>query len=143
MRASSRSITPDLVVEEVDLAQAAVDGLALVGRQLERRQPLAPALAEHIADGRAAFEVAGQHGVQLVLCPRPLAHQLRAAGSRRRSERVPSSGLKTAGRKPGVEQLAERPGVDLVGLHLGLGDRAHLARVGDHHPGDVGLEDRA
>src|SRR6266550_4484255 len=53
---------PNLSVEEVDLAQSAVDGLALVGRQLERLEPLASSLAEHVTHRRATFEVAGEHG---------------------------------------------------------------------------------
>ena len=44
--ASARFDRGDLLVEEVDLAQAALDGLALVGGQLERsrkRLPRSPA----------------------------------------------------------------------------------------------------
>jgi hypothetical protein len=50
-------------------------------------------------------------------------------------------GAPDLGQKPGVEQLAERPGVDRIGLHLRLRDRAQLARVGDHDPAHVGLDD--
>ena len=39
--AITRSTCGDLAVEEVDLAQAAVDGLALLDRQLELGQPRA------------------------------------------------------------------------------------------------------
>jgi len=70
----------DLCVEEVDLAQAPVDGLALVARQLEFAQPHTSALAEQIAHRRAALEVAHQDRVHLVLAARPLAHELRATG---------------------------------------------------------------
>ena len=78
--------------------------------------------------------------MQLVLCPGALAHQRGAA-----SEPAPQRpgcliGGDDLGQKSGRQQLAERPGVDLVGLYLGLGDRPHLAGVGDHHPADVGLE---
>jgi hypothetical protein len=30
-------------------------------------------------------------------------------------------------------QAGQRAGVDLVGLHMGMGDRLHLKRVGDHY----------
>src|SRR2546428_10986115 len=48
----------DLAVQEVDLAQAALDGLALICGKLERRQPLSPCLAKDICHRRAALEVA-------------------------------------------------------------------------------------
>ena len=57
----------DLVIEEVNLAQAAIDGLALVGWQLDRGQPLASPLAEHVCDGGTTLEVAREHRVALVL----------------------------------------------------------------------------
>jgi hypothetical protein len=82
----------------------------------------------------------GQDGVQLVLCPRPRAHQLRAALQAPAQGAGPLVGAEDGGQEARVEQLAERRGVDLVGLHLRLCDRAHLPGVGDHHPPDVGLE---
>jgi len=69
----------DLGVEEVDLAQAPIDGLALVVGQLELGQPHATAPAEGVAHRRAALERAHQHRVDLVLAARALTHQLRAA----------------------------------------------------------------
>ena len=40
----------DLLVEKLDLAQTAVDRLALIDRQLELAQPSAAGLAEQVAD---------------------------------------------------------------------------------------------
>jgi len=57
----------DLFVEEVDLTQRAVEGLAFFDGQLELGQPRAALLAEQIADVRAALEAADQDRVDLVL----------------------------------------------------------------------------
>jgi hypothetical protein len=43
--------------------------------------------------------------------------------------------------KARVEQFAESLGVDLVGLHLGLGDRPHAPCVSNDYTPDVGRED--
>jgi hypothetical protein len=39
---------------------------------------------------------------------------------------------------PGRLQAGERAGIDLVGLDVSLGDRLHLQRIGDNHPGHKG-----
>jgi hypothetical protein len=49
----------------------------------------------------------------------------------RRSIRVRSSATHVPGKKSAAEQLGEDPGVDLVGLHLGLRDRPRVPPV-DH-----------
>jgi hypothetical protein len=69
----------DLAVEEVDLAQAAVGGLALLDRQLELGQALPPRASEQIADRRAALQAPHQDRMDLVLGPGTCADQLRAA----------------------------------------------------------------
>src|SRR5207244_8078257 len=69
----------DLVVEEVDLAQAAIDGFALVRGKLERGQPPTSRLAKDVCHRRAALQVSGKHRVALVLCSRARAHELWAA----------------------------------------------------------------
>jgi hypothetical protein len=43
---SAKGLRAYLLGEEVDLAQARIDGLPLITRQLERRQPRAAALAK-------------------------------------------------------------------------------------------------
>ena len=70
----------DLPVEEVDLAQTAGHGLALVGGQRERLEPRSTADPEDVADRRLFLQVAGEHGVELVLCPGALANEGGAAG---------------------------------------------------------------
>lgn len=35
-------------------------------------------------------------------------------------------------------ELRQNPGIDLVGLDPGMGDRLHLHRIGDNHPADEG-----
>src|SRR4051794_8405793 len=42
----------DLLVEELDLAQTAIDRLALLDRQFDLPQPFAAGEAEQVADGR-------------------------------------------------------------------------------------------
>jgi hypothetical protein len=66
----------DLDGEEVDLAQARRDGVALVEWQLELGQPLASALAEQVAGRWAALEVPDEHGGRFVLDARALTHKL-------------------------------------------------------------------
>ena len=69
----------DLAVEEVDLAQAAVERLALLDRQLKLGQPRAALLAEQITRLGAALQAAHQDRVDLVLGARARRDQLRAA----------------------------------------------------------------
>ena len=47
----------ELLTEEVQLAQAGIDGQALVDGQLLRRDPCPPLLAERVGGGVSAFEV--------------------------------------------------------------------------------------
>ena len=56
-----------------------VDGLALLHRQLQAGQPLAALDPEQVRARRPALQPALQHRVDLVLGPRPRAHQLLAA----------------------------------------------------------------
>jgi hypothetical protein len=66
-------------VEEVDPAQAGLDHLALVCRQLLRGKPAPTSGAKQVGCRRASLEVADQDRVHLVLLPGALSHQLRAA----------------------------------------------------------------
>jgi hypothetical protein len=119
----------DLAVEEVDLAQAPVDGLALVIGQRERGQPRAAASPECVAHRRAALEGAHQHRVDLVLGTGALSDELRAAGQApaqrpRRLIRQPA-----AAQQPGGEKPRQRARVAAVGLDLRLGDPRSSVRV--------------
>src|SRR5215207_9360024 len=90
----------DLPIEEVDLAQAAGDRLALVVGQRERRKPLPAPDPEDIRHRRPTLEVAGEHRVELVLARVRWRTSAARRARRRRSARVFSSGPKTSGRKP-------------------------------------------
>src|SRR5215218_11474580 len=74
--ASACSERGDLLVEEVDLAQATVDRLALPGRQLELAQPLPAGEPEQVADRRLCDQPPHQHGVALVLRARARPNEL-------------------------------------------------------------------
>jgi hypothetical protein len=130
----------DLDVEEVDLAQAAIDRLALVARQLELGQPRAAALAEGVGHRRTTLEVAHQHRVDLVLRAGALTHELRAA--RQAPAQRPRVVIRqpTAAQQAGGEQPRERARVVAVGLDLGLGDRPQLAPRGHDDPRDMRLQ---
>ena len=122
----------ELLAEEVDLAQAAVERVALVGGQHERRHPLAAGLAEQVADLRARDQVADQDGGHFVLGPGPLADELRAA---RREPPQRARGLvgdPDLREQVGGQQLGQRARVDAVVLDLRVADRADLHRIGEH-----------
>jgi hypothetical protein len=75
-----------------------------------------------------------QHAVNTVLHPRHLLNDLRPLRHKapeRLSGRIrhPDLGQEAAGM-----QLRQHGRVDLVSFDLGMGDRAHLQRIGDHHP---------
>jgi hypothetical protein len=69
----------DLCVEEVDLTQAGLDGLALADGQLLLGQPVPALDPEQVRGRRAVLQTTHQHRVDLVLDPRSGADQLRAA----------------------------------------------------------------
>src|SRR5687768_5701982 len=68
----------DLGVEERDLAQTALERLALLDRQLELGQPATALDAEHVADRWPADQPPDDHRVDLVLAARALPNKLRA-----------------------------------------------------------------
>ena len=89
------------------MAQATGDRLALVGGQLQLRQPPATAHAEHVADRRAALQAAGsapRGSRSSRACARARAGSRRA--NRRRIARVHSSGIHTASSSPAASSLA-------------------------------------
>ena len=130
----------DLAVEEVDLAQAPVDGLALVAGQLERGQPRAAPSPERVAHRWAALERAHQHGMDLVLATRALPDELRAA--RQAPAQRPRLLVRqpAAVQQPGGEQPRQRARVAAVGLDLRLGDRPQLRPSGDDDSRHVRLQ---
>ncbi len=130
----------DLGVEEVDLAQAPIDGLTLVAGQLELGQPRAAALAEGVGHRRAALEVAHEHRVDLVLGAGALTHELRAASETPAQRPRCLIRQPTPAQQPRGQQPRERARVVAIGLDLGLGDRAQLASCRHDDPRDMRLQ---
>ena len=130
----------DLLVEELDLAQTAVDGLALLDRQLDLAQPLAAGQAEQVADRRLLDQPPHQHGVALVLRARARPHQLAAPRQPPAQRPRLLVGHPQPVQRPRGQQLRQRPGVEPVGLRARLPD-PRVARMHDQHLADVRLED--
>ena len=93
-----------------------------------------PRPSKRSACGHFAIRCAARIAWDLVLEPRPVADDLVA------SRHQPAHPLGGGVRRPDLRQVAcgvevrQRACVDLVGLHVGMGDGLHLKRVGDHHP---------
>ena len=137
-RAVDRS---DLRVEEVDLAQTALDGVALVEGELEALEKAAALPAGQVVDGRTVEQVPLQRGPDLVLRPAALAHQLGPASHPAPQRPRSLVGAPHLGHIARRQQLGEPAGVEPVGLCLGLGDLPQLLRVHDHDPRHVRTED--
>ena len=131
----------DLADEKVDLAQARLDGVLLIGGERERGEPRAASFPEQITHRRATFEVAHEHRADLVLGAGSSADELRAAGR----EPAQQTGLLIADPHArdeiGGQELSEGARVELVVLDLRVTDRPHMHRVGDHDLADERLKD--
>ena len=132
----------DLTVEEVDLAQAARNGLALVRRQLDALKEAPAPLAGDVVDAGAVEQVALKRGGDLVLRPAALAHELGPAGDVASQRPGPLVGAPDLGQVAGGQELGQPAGVEAVGLRLGLRDRAQLFRVDDDDARDLRAQDR-
>ena len=130
----------DLLVEELDLAQAAVDRLALLDRQLDFAQPFAAGQPEQVADRRFLDQPPHQHGVALVLRARARPDQLAAAREPPPQRPRLLVGHPQPVQRPGGQQLGQRASVEPVGLRARLPD-PRVARMHDQHLADVRLED--
>ena len=117
----------DLRVEEVDLAQAGIDGLALAGRQLLIVQPGPAFDAEEVRSRRTVLQAPHQDGVDLVFDPRARPDQLRAAGqpAAHRADALIRRPDPIELARP--QQLGQGAGIEPVGLGPGLAD-AGVAR---------------
>lgn len=125
----------ELVVDEVDLARACLDGQPFIKRQpLDTLgQPGAAADTEQVAHRRALDEVALQGGMDLVLLPGSLAHQRAAARGQPSPRPGRLVGCPHSVEEPDRQQLREHLGIELVGLRSPRG-LAHGLRVGEHDP---------
>ena len=131
----------DLAVEEVDLAQAAVDRLALFLGEVLAGEPGTPALAEQVARRRAPEQAASEHRMDLVLGPGAVANERPAARQAPAQRAGPLIADPDLGQQVRREQPRQRRRVEAVGLDARVADRPHLLGVGDDDPGDVRLED--
>ena len=120
---------------EFQLAQQRSRGGLLIGGQVLGGQPSAALDAEQVGGRAARHQVAVQDRMHLVLQPGALPHDVRPA------QHLPAQRAGLGVRHPhrrqvvGGQQLGQDRRVHLVGLHLRLGDRPGLGRVGHHHPG--------
>jgi len=130
----------NLRVEELDLAHAAVDRLALLERQLQPGEPLAALDAEQVTDRWTTDELAHQHRVDLVLRARARPDQ--PAATRQPPAHHPRAPVGHPDRvqRPRRQQPRQRAGVEPVGLRASPAD-AGIARTDDKHPRDVRLDD--
>ena len=94
-----------------------------------------PLLAERVAGRVAALEVAMQHRGDLVLDLRAALDQ--PAAARHQPAQHPAALVADPHRRDqvGGQQVGEHLGVDLVGLHARVADRAHLLGVREHDLG--------
>ena len=108
-------------------------GAFIVGHRLAC-QPVPAAGVEQISMWALRDQVGVQDGVYLVLDPCPVPDDLiapRHQAAHALGRRVRRPDLR---QKPGRMQARQGARVDLVGLHVRMGDRLHLQRVGDDHP---------
>jgi hypothetical protein len=132
----------DLAVEKVDLAQAAIEGQTLVDRQLQLGEPAPSRLAERVGHRRPLAQVAREHAMRLVLGARPSPHDPFAPVGQPPQRPRPLVRRPHPLQQTRHQQPRERARVEAIGLGLGLGDRLELARVGDHDPDALALEQR-
>jgi hypothetical protein len=79
--------------------------------------------------------------VRLILRPRAPPHKPLAAVRQPSQRPRPLVRSPHLVEQPGGEQPCKRTCVEAIGLRPGLGDRAQLAGVGDHHPDPMPLQD--
>ena len=141
--ASDLAVEPsELAVEEVQLAQRAIEGQLLIIGHADRLKPRAPLGPEQIADLRdAATRLrCSTAWASFLTCVRRLTTPRRRAISRR-SARVRSSGTHTTGTSPAASSSASTLRVELVGLDLGVADRPQPLGMRQHHLGDMRRQD--
>ena len=126
-----------ILTEPVELADMADDRRPLILWQRLAREPLPARPVEEIGVRALRDEVRVQDRMHLVLDPGPVTDDLVAP------RHQPAQPLRRQVRRPDLRQVAggvqarQRARVNLVGLHVGMGDRLYLQRIGDHHPRNV------
>ena len=117
----------DLLIEELDVAQAGLDGLILDVWQFQSPQPVPAFDPEQVRHRRAALQAAHQHGVQLVLDPGARAYELVAASEAPAHAGDPLGWHPHRLKLAGPQQLGQRARIEPVGLRARLTD-AGIAR---------------
>jgi hypothetical protein len=130
----------DLPVEELDLAQRALERLGLLQRQLELRKPRASLDPEQVRQRRPAHQAAHQQRVDLVLAARPRAHQLLPARQPAAQHPATLVGHPHRLQHAGPQQPRQRARVEPVGLRPRPAD-AGVVSAHHNHPAHVRLED--
>ena len=130
----------ELLTGDVEPPQRRGDGDLLIDGQWLPGQPSTALLAEQVGGRAARQQVAMQDRLHLVLQPRALAHDASTASDQPPQRLQLLVRPPDAGQVTGRQELRQDAGIDLVRLHLGLGDRPRAQRVRDHDPRDVLLE---
>src|SRR5947209_10295520 len=108
--------------EKIDVTDTRVDGLALLQRQLQAREPLTALDAEQIRARRLALQAALQHGVDLVLGARARPHELFAAREATAQDPAALVGHPHRLKLALPQQAGQLAGVELVSLGPGAAD---------------------
>ena len=120
----------------IELTDVPLDRGDLVAWQGLRGEPPAAGAVEQVGMRTTRDEVCVQDRLHLVLEPGAMPHDLIAA------RHQTSATFRLGIGRPDLRQVSRRmkarqhAGIDLVGLHMSMGDRLHLQRVGDDHPRD-------
>ena len=129
----------DLRLHAVQLAECAIQLLAISGREVQVGKPLAAPLPEGVGPGTLQ-QVAMEDGLHSVAQPGALLDQ----SGPMRDLGAPGSGFWVGdphlGEEVRGEQLRKRGGVDLVRLHLGGRDGARAKRIRDDDLSSVGSQ---
>jgi hypothetical protein len=130
----------DLEVEELDLAQRRVDGLALLCGEAKLGEPAPTLGSKGLCERGAAHQAAHQGGVDLVLRPGPRADQLGAASDPSAHHAGPLVRHPDPIELARGEQPREGAGVEPISLRPRTADPG-VGRGDDDHLRDVGLDD--
>jgi hypothetical protein len=118
----------ELVAVEVELTDERRHAPALVGGQLLGGQPVPTGLAEQVRHQARRRQLPSEDRVHLVLQPGALADQVGPSGDLAAQHAGAVIGQPHRRQEVRCKQPGQDPGVDLVSLHLRLGDRPGLAR---------------
>ncbi len=125
---------------KVQRAQQALDGAVLVSRQGLLTQPGTPFLTEEIRGWAPRHQIPMQDRVNLVLQSRAVADELGSPTYLAPELLGRLIGHPHLRQEPRRVELRQHGGVDLVRLHLGVGDGAGAQRIRDHDAARVAVQ---